>query len=110
MALHLQSLHDDLKAIMNQDYIINEIAHAQQTYDLAKSKLAEAKRAWVEIETAVINAKIALDRSKEKLRVYKITTISVVVEQREQEIAAFRERHPELVKQALERDLKESES
>ena len=93
---------------MSDQEILKEIAQAEQAHTDALKKLTAAKKVWVAAETIVIDTKITLDRAKEKLRVYRnITPNYVVVEQREQEIAEFRVRYPELVEEARERDLQD---
>lgn len=95
---------------MNEQNILEEIATAEQAYQDAKKKLADAKKIWTAAETTVIETKISLDRFKEKLRQYRsITPNYVVVEAREREIEEFRHNHPDLVQEALERDLIDKE-
>ncbi len=47
---------------MTEQEILDALAEADIAYEQAKEKMAKAKRAWVDTETAVIEAKLARDR------------------------------------------------
>ncbi len=96
---------------MTEQEILDALAEADIAYEQAKEKMAKAKRAWVDTETAVIEAKLARDRIREELRVFrKVSTTAQRPNSRTQEIEAFRERNPELVEFARQRDkIKEDE-
>jgi hypothetical protein len=89
---------------MTEQEYLDQIAQAEQDWYLAKRDLAEAKKVWVSAETQVIDCKIALDRIKEDLRVYRSITPTLNLELREQEIEKFRKNHPELCQWADQRD------
>ena len=91
---------------MTEQELLNKIKEIEQEYSLAKKRLADAKKKWLDEETNLINNKITLDKLKESLRILRNSTPSLELESREREIERFRKAHPELCQFALERDLK----
>lgn len=90
---------------MTEQELLDALAQADVAYEEAKAKMAKAKRAWVDTETEVIEAKLARDRIREQLGVFRrVSTTVIRPNSRTQEIEDFRERNPEIVEFARERD------
>lgn len=89
---------------MTEQELLDALSKADRAYAEAKGKLAKAKRAWVDAETVVIETKLARDRLREELRVYRNTTPNYAPNARELEIEGFRERNPGMVEYARQRD------
>lgn len=55
----------------SEQEILDRLTSSQQTLAEAKRKIAEVKRAWNEAETALVNAKVQVERMTEELRVFR---------------------------------------
>lgn len=84
--------------------ILLRLDEAEKEMQSAQRGLAEAKKRWTEAETKLINIKINRDRIKEELRVHRATTPKYEPSKRDEDIEAFKIKHPELVEWAKERD------
>lgn len=89
---------------MNEQEILAAIAKADKDFAAAKEKLSRAKRVWLDAETIVIETKLARDRLRERLRVYRNITPTHILDLRELDIEGFRERNPGMVEFARQRD------
>lgn len=90
---------------MTEQELLDALAQADNVYEEAKAKMAKVKRAWLDAETVVIEAKLERERIREELRVFRGASTTVIrPNSRTQEIEEFRERNPEVVEFARERD------
>ncbi len=83
--------------------LLEKVSDSEREYKEACDRLTEAKKRWTDAETQVIEAKLARDRSKEELRVYRATTpteqlMNFELSPEEADIERFRKLLPELMK------------
>ena len=83
---------------MTEQDILQQIAETQTAYAEAQDKMRQAKAVFVEAESEVIEHKIKLENLREQLRQHRMVTPNYTPTHREQEIEAFRQRLPELLK------------
>lgn len=83
---------------MNEQEILKAMNEAQTERKEAKDRIAYHKRAAVDAESDLIAANLKFERLKENLRVFRITNPQQEETPRDREIAAFREKLPELLK------------
>ena len=89
--------------------LLETLRQQERAYMEAQKKLAQAKKVWTEAETRVVETKLTVDRTREELRVLRNTTPNYTPTLRELEIEGFRERNPETVEYARERDEEKSQ-
>ena len=89
---------------MDEQQLLAALAQADRNYEDAKYKMAQAKRLWIDAESMVLETKLAYERLQERLRVYRKTTPGSFLESREADIEGYRERNPEVVEFARQRD------
>lgn len=106
MAHPLSNVDPDVKPTTEQEFR-GAIKAAELDHEAAKKKMAQAKKAWVNAESAVIAARVALDNLREEFRVWRKTTPNYQPSSREEEIEGFRERNPEVIEFARQRDEEE---
>ena len=93
-------------AAMDEQELVSALTQAEREYKLAKDKLAQAKKVWTAAETVVIESKLVRDRAQDALRAYRAITPDHILDEQEREIVEYRERCPEMVQFAKERDNK----
>jgi hypothetical protein len=92
---------------MEEKTLMFNLEEATLEWENAKRVLSEAKKKLVTAENAVINSKINRDRTVEALRMHRATTqqFDLVAHERNEEIADFKSRFPELCGMAHDRDV-----
>jgi hypothetical protein len=90
---------------MTEEELILQLQEAEKEWHQAKRSFAEMKKKLTDAETKVVDSKIALDRAKEAWRIHKATTPKYETNRRDEDIEQFRKDHPDIVAEALERDL-----
>jgi hypothetical protein len=89
----------------SEEYFRQQLEDATSEFQSAKKDLAAAKKRWTEAETKLINAKLQKERAEEALLEHLNTTPRYDPSLQDLEIETFREKHPELVAMAKQRDL-----
>lgn len=89
---------------MTEEELLQQLKEAEDELHHAKRKVREVKSQLLDAETNLINAKLHRDRVKEALRVHLATTPKYEPTKRDEDIEQFREKHPELVAWARQRD------
>lgn len=91
---------------ITEQELINKLEEAEAKVLTVRLLLTEAKKAWTDTETLLVEVKLIRDRARETLRVHRNTTIIVPPTMKELELEKFRETYPEICVWAKERDLK----
>lgn len=73
-----------------------QIAELEKTRLAIKKKITSLKKQSMDRETELIETTLRQERLVEELRVYQKTTVTVELNERDQEIEGFRSRYPEL--------------
>jgi hypothetical protein len=89
---------------MTEEDILLQLSEAEEDYQRASRLHVKAKKAVVDAETIVIEAKLRFEKFVEALRIFRNSHVQPEVILRDQEIEKFRQDHPELVELAKERD------
>jgi hypothetical protein len=84
------------KTIVSVQELIDQIAAAELDREAAQKRLRQAKKAMMDAETDLIEAKLRKEKLTEKLREFRMQDPVFVPEARDKEIADFCARFPEL--------------
>jgi hypothetical protein len=83
---------------MDEQDMLQQIANTQAAYVAAQQQMRDAKKAFTEAESLVVEHKIRLENLREQLRQYKRNTPSSTLTLEEEDIQRFREVLPDLLK------------
>lgn len=79
---------------MTEDDLLGLIYEADRDARIATRQMSEAQERYTKAETDLIGAKLYKEQLTEQLRVLKSKSLNAGLSEREQEIAAFKERLP----------------
>jgi phage-related minor tail protein len=83
---------------MDEQEMLQQIADTQAAYVAAQQQMRDAKKAFTEAESLVVEHKIRLENLREQLRQYKRNTPTSILTLEEEDLERFREVLPELLK------------
>jgi chromosome segregation ATPase len=83
---------------MDEQEMLQQIANTQAAYESAQQQMRDAKKAFTEAESLVVEHKIRLENLREQLRQYKRNTPTSILTLEEEDLERFREVLPDLLK------------
>ena len=90
----------------HEEKLIQQIKETQQDFEMVGKEIKTAKAKIVEMEDRLIEISIKREKLLNALEDYRNITVSKTISERDQYLAEFRERNPELMDYIKTRDAK----